>query len=521
MRDAAQRSLALVLSIALPAAVWAEPPDSGPAASSPPSPAQLAEWVKQLDAEDYALREEATRNLTAANESSIEALADGVNSKSPEVAWRASESLQRIAIEGNEQTLNRVVSALDKLSKSGRPGLAKVAQELRAKQIKLRHDRAAGQIRSLGGKLAGGETPADWAGGFIGGGLIGGIDVMPAIAVDFGGEIPVEIVDEIRGVEALREIEGLPAMEAPPERPAVMKALDAALRRFADLLPGASEEGPPPMIADGAETAEPAMDPAPEAPADLPPAGAPQRPDVDISAVEEPVPPAAEAPADEPAAEGEIVPAGAEPERAEAIVIDADFMGGPIFGGGFFVEEELLPEAGGGMSAALALDQDWRGGDEGLKVLGDLPSIYQVSIAGAKLGDGALEHLAALPNLQHLDIQTTKFSADALHKFRTRRPSCRVTARGEAMLGIHADLEGSCILTGIFQGSGAAEAGLQPGDEVVAIDGRKVRDFSDLTIAVYMRAPGEKLKVEYLREGKQRAVDVVLKSRTAVERRSE
>ena len=78
-----------------------------------PTPERIRDWLTQLDAEDYAAREEATRQLTAAGETGIDALAEGVNSASPEVAWRASESLQQIAIDGNEATLKRVVAALE------------------------------------------------------------------------------------------------------------------------------------------------------------------------------------------------------------------------------------------------------------------------------------------------------------------------------------------------------------------------------------------------------------------------
>jgi S1-C subfamily serine protease len=75
------------------------------------------------------------------------------------------------------------------------------------------------------------------------------------------------------------------------------------------------------------------------------------------------------------------------------------------------------------------------------------------------------------------------------------------------------------VLTGIYEGSGAAAAGLQVGDQVVAIDGHKIRDFSDLTIAVYSRTPGDKLKVEYLRGGEKKSADVELKPRDVLEGR--
>jgi hypothetical protein len=485
------------------------------AKAEPPSAAQLQAWVKQLDAEDYAVREEATRKLIEASEASIEALAQGILSSSPEVAWRASESLQQIAVEGDERALSRVVEALDNLSHSGKPGLTNVAQHLRDRQARLRHDRASAQIRSLGGKLAGNQIAGVSFDGAMVGGFFGGFDVLPAVAGDLGGDLPPEFIEE---VDILRAPEAI-APEAPPEKPLVLKALDAALERLSDLLP-AKAEAEPPMIADAAGPPS-LIAPEPE-PAAPPAPAAPQVPADEAAPAEEPAPPAAEAPLLDPPAEGEVEVALGEGEVviADAIALDA-MIAGPIFGGGFFVEEGVLPAGEDVTSTSLALDADWRGGDEGLKALGDLPSLYDVSIENARLTDAALEHLAKLPNLRQLSIHATKFSGAALRKFRERRPESRVIARGDAMLGIHADVEGSCVLTSIYHGSGAFEAGLQGGDEIVAIDGQKVRDFSDLTIAVYTHDPGDKLKVEYLRAGRPHAVDVTLKSRSVVEKRNE
>ena len=246
--------------------------------------------VKQLDAEDYAAREEATRLLTGAGESGVDALAEGVNSASPEVAWRASESLQEIAIAGNESTLNRVVAALDKLSKNGKPGLSNVAQELRTKQVKLRHDRAAAKIRSLGGRLVGGGSVA------MDGGMMMAVEVMPAIAMDFGGDIILDAPDLA------------PVPELPPDKPVALKALDAALARLADLLPAKIGEPELPKFEEALKPVEP--EPAKVAlPDDVPPA-----PPVEPEPVPVPEPPQAPAedaaPADEPAPPPAEVAAG-------------------------------------------------------------------------------------------------------------------------------------------------------------------------------------------------------------------
>lgn len=479
--------------------------------SPSPSPEQLRAWVKQLDAEDYSAREQATRLLEEAGEVGIEALAEGVNSASPEVAWRASESLQEIAIQGNETTLNRVVAALDKLSQNGKSGLANIAQELRTKQVKLRHDRAAAKIRSLGGRLVGGGAVA------MDGGMMMAVEIMPAIAVDFGGDVVVPAA-----------LEPAPAVELPPDKPVALKALDAALARLADLLPVKIDEPELPKVEEALKPVEPVpaevelpaepVPPPPSEPEPVPAPEPPQAPAEDAVPADDPAPPPAEAPVAEPEAITEVIPAEADVEIADAVVVEAGFIGGPIFGGGFFVEEGAFPEAEGGLSRSLTIDQSWRGGDDGLAALRDLPSLASLSIVDAKITDASLAHIAALPNLQDLSIVNTKLSVDALLKFRKQRPSTRIFARGSAMLGIHADQTGSpCILTGVYDGSGAAEAGLQIGDQITTIDGHKIGDFGDLTIAVYAHAPGDKLKVEFLRGGETKTADVQLKPRADLE----
>ena len=73
---------------------------------------------------------------------------------------------------------------------------------------------------------------------------------------------------------------------------------------------------------------------------------------------------------------------------------------------------------------------------------------------------------------------------------------------------------------GVYYGSGAYEAGLAQGDEIVAVDGHKVADFSDLTIAVFTHKPGEKLKVEFKRGGELKSAEALLKDRRLVEQSS-
>ena len=69
------------------------------------------------------------------------------------------------------------------------------------------------------------------------------------------------------------------------------------------------------------------------------------------------------------------------------------------------------------------------------------------------------------------------------------------------------------IITGVARGSPAHRAGLQPGDVIRAIDGKKITTGGEALVAISGRRPGDKLTLDILREGKKMTVEV-----TATER---
>jgi serine protease Do len=60
---------------------------------------------------------------------------------------------------------------------------------------------------------------------------------------------------------------------------------------------------------------------------------------------------------------------------------------------------------------------------------------------------------------------------------------------------------------------GAAKAGLQPGDVIVSIDGRKITDGDDLVNDISARHIGSSVKLGYLRDGKQNTANVTIGDR--------
>lgn len=455
-----------------------------------PSPAELARWVKDLDADAYAVREAATDKLIAAGPAAIEPLAGAVLSDSAEVAWRAGTSLQRIAAHGDEKTLDQVSTALQKLS-SKRPELTKLVGEIKTQQQKYRHKRAIAKVRSLGGNLSGNWEDEDLA--FAGAVMpaVGGLEIVefeaaPAVAIVEAAEPVPAPAPPIAEEDPFAEPK---AAEAKEEEPAVPpRGIFGVIAR---LFGGPADPVPVPP------DAIPAVE---LIPVPMPPAPAPE----DVPRFEAPALPAEPAP--------EPVPPPADVEPVEVEVADAIAIEG-------FVGPLMFDEFGGEMEAyaELVLDRSFRGKDADLAVLKDIPEIYTMSIQGAKLTDKALDHIGELKRLTTLNLRGTEFSSASLRKLRNKRPELSIICRSTGMLGINAGLEGACVISSVFPRSGAADAGLRDGDEIVEVDGQKVRDFSDLTIAVYPHKPGDKLNVKFRRAGEEKSVEVVLKPRVDVE----
>ncbi|WP_254508260.1 PDZ domain-containing protein [Anatilimnocola floriformis] len=438
------------------------------AVNSPPAE-DISRWVQELDSDSYSVREHASKLLSEAGPIAIERLAVAVTDPSTEVSTRAGSILQRIADANDEATLQQVAAALQKLG-SKRPAVRKLVADIQTQQKKFKHTRAVAQVRALGGGLTG-----NWEG-------------EPVHEVEAFIAGPVVAVEE--------EIEILPAvaLEAiPEEEPAPKRGLLGLLGRL--IAPAAAPLPLPEFI--------PPPPDAPDAPDAVPlPALEEVRP---LPGIEIAGPPALE--------EVELAEAPAVAEVFEVAddiaLIEPAFAPFPIAFDGEEVEGEAYAE--------LVLDKSFRGGDKDLAVLKDIPEIYNLSIHGAKLTDEALPHIGALPRLTTLNLRDTPFSGAALRKLRQQRPELSVICRSSAMLGINAGMEGACILTSVFFKSGAHDAGLRDGDEILEVDGHKVRDFSDLTISVYPHKPGDKVSVKYSRNNQEHTVDVLLKPRVAVE----
>jgi serine protease Do len=69
------------------------------------------------------------------------------------------------------------------------------------------------------------------------------------------------------------------------------------------------------------------------------------------------------------------------------------------------------------------------------------------------------------------------------------------------------------IVSTVTASGGAARAGIQPGDVIVSIDGRNIKDGDDLVSDISSRKVGSTVKLGYLRNGKQGMANVAIGDR--------
>jgi S1-C subfamily serine protease len=65
----------------------------------------------------------------------------------------------------------------------------------------------------------------------------------------------------------------------------------------------------------------------------------------------------------------------------------------------------------------------------------------------------------------------------------------------------------------VVPGSPAEEAGLTTGDVILSIDGQRVSEFADIVRIIRSKQAGDRVQVEFLRQGEIHRIEATLKPR--------
>jgi serine protease DegQ len=96
------------------------------------------------------------------------------------------------------------------------------------------------------------------------------------------------------------------------------------------------------------------------------------------------------------------------------------------------------------------------------------------------------------------------------HSFLGIRPG-ELTPQLAERLGI--DAESGVLVVEVTPGTPAAAAGLRAGDVIVALDGDDVATVEDLLGRLREREPGDRVGIDYLRDGNRSRADATLAER--------
>ncbi len=127
--------------------------------------------------------------------------------------------------------------------------------------------------------------------------------------------------------------------------------------------------------------------------------------------------------------------------------------------------------------------------------------------------------LETLPFLVSLNLKCCRFDVAEYRAFSSRASQLDATTTGNSFLGVRGpsligDLEGGgCQISETVPGSAAESAGVLPGDLILAIDGVEIRVFTDLTLVISQRQPGDSITLQISREGKTIKLSAVLGDR--------
>lgn len=157
--------------------------------------------------------------------------------------------------------------------------------------------------------------------------------------------------------------------------------------------------------------------------------------------------------------------------------------GQPLPGLSFEQARELRPRV-------ILLSKDWKGGVEGLVHFARLTHINALTIYVEKGSEVPLERAQALAGVL---------------------PGLMVHHRGP-YLGVGADPNrpGECVITQVKEDGPADKAGLEPGDQVLAVENQPIQIFDELVEGLKKYEIGDTVTLNILRRGEAINVDVTL-----------
>ena len=191
--------------------------------------------------------------------------------------------------------------------------------------------------------------------------------------------------------------------------------------------------------------------------------------------------------------------AKAEAELAERSVAVCEDRLGPL-GAEIGMRMDIINPISDGPVLTVKLGESWHGKSEDLRQVSKLQQ-QRFWLEGDAIDDAVVRMFAEKDKLLVLQLVNTKVTPAAVDEVKTKHPDALVYVRNRAILGVTAETHPpGVVVTFVQPSSGAANAGIVPGDIITALDGKKLPDFDRLTAFVAQHQPGDQIDVEIVRK---------------------
>lgn len=167
--------------------------------------------------------------------------------------------------------------------------------------------------------------------------------------------------------------------------------------------------------------------------------------------------------------------------------------------GAVFAERPLVEQPG----LEVVFGEGWTGSVADIRQLPRLRGLVAVGFHGVAVERETLAVLGRLERLHQVELFGTGVTDADVAELAARLPAARIDVRQGGKLGVGAlAFGGPCEVRTVEPGSAADQAGVRPGDVILAVDGMPIADFEGLTTRVAGRRPGEQLTLSVVREGR-------------------
>ena len=142
--------------------------------------------------------------------------------------------------------------------------------------------------------------------------------------------------------------------------------------------------------------------------------------------------------------------------------------------------------------------------------LSSLPKLKSLEVHYVKINPDDLDAVAALPISGSLMLNGTGLPVETKPLIAAATAGLDFDFKRGGFLGVMCRSDGGCLITEVVQPSGAAAAGLRPGDEILRVNNKPIRRFDDLRTEIARYGIDETVDVVYRRSGEITQTEMTL-----------